>query len=131
VEGHVVGKAEELLPGQRLIVTVKGINIGVFNVKGKYYALNNRCPHQGGPLCEGPIGGLLTSSFPGQYEMTRADEIVRCPWHLWEFDILTGRAIGDPVKDRVKTWKVTVEPLERSVPTYPVTVEAGLLVVHV
>src|SRR5688572_26339250 len=100
--GHVIGKAADLPPGQRAIVMVKGISVGVFNVNGEYYALNNRCPHQGGPLCEGPICDLLVSPLPGQFELTRRGEIVRCPWHKWEFDIKTGRAIGDPVKDRVK-----------------------------
>ena len=134
-EQVVVGKAVDLPPGQRTIVAVKGLSIGVFNVKGEFYALNNRCPHQGGPLCLGRLTGLGVATIPGQMTWTRSGEILRCPWHMWEFDIKTGRALVDPVKARVKQFPVTVEATLESheIPraeTYPVTVESGWLVVH-
>ncbi len=137
--GHVIGRAAELPPGERRIVTLRGISIGVFNVHGEYYALHNRCAHQGGPVCLGDIVGLATSPTPGQCEWTREGEILRCPWHRWEFDIKTGLALVDPARVRVKSYHVTVEPVEEKVrppdpprlETYPVTVESGWLVVHV
>jgi len=137
--GHVIARAAELPPGERRIVTLRGISIGVFNVRGEYYALHNRCAHQGGPVCLGDIVGLAISPAPGQYEWTREGEILRCPWHRWEFDIKTGLAIVDPTKVRVKSYQVTVESVEEKVrppdpprlETYPVTVESGWLVVHV
>ena len=53
---YVVGKVKDLPPGQRKIVPVGGESeIGVFNVKGCFYALKNLCPHKGGPLCQGRI----------------------------------------------------------------------------
>ena len=61
---HVVGKVAEIGPGQRKIVTVEGISIGVFNVGGTYYALRNRCPHQGAPLCQGSVKGTALPSSP-------------------------------------------------------------------
>jgi 3-phenylpropionate/trans-cinnamate dioxygenase ferredoxin subunit len=115
-------------------VTVNGLTIGVFNVGGSYYALLNRCAHQGGPLCLGEIKGLAVSTIPGQVEWTRDGEILRCPWHRWEFDITTGLALIDPARVRVKSYEVTVEPEPVEpprVPTYPVTVESGWLVVHI
>lgn len=128
---HVVGRAADLLPGQRLLVTLNGITVGVFNIHGEYYALINRCSHQGGPLCQGLLVGLIESSGPGEYSVTRHGEILRCPWHAWEFDVRTGRAVVDPHKVRVKTYEVTVEPyVPPDVETYPVTVESGALVVH-
>jgi nitrite reductase/ring-hydroxylating ferredoxin subunit len=137
--GHVIARAAELPPGERRIVTLRGISIGVFNVHGEYYALHNRCAHQGGPVCLGDIVGLATSPAPGQYEWTREGEILRCPWHRWEFDIKTGLAIVDPTTVRVKSYQVTVESVEEKVrppdpprlETYPVTVESGWLVVHI
>ena len=48
---HVVATVEEIPPGQRKIVEVAGRSIGIFNVSGEFFALRNRCPHQGGPLC--------------------------------------------------------------------------------
>lgn len=132
---HVVGKAADLPPGERLVVTLDGRSVGVFNVHGAYYALLNRCSHQGGPLCLGTLVGLAESNQPGEYTMTRQGEIIRCPWHAWEFDIRTGKAILDPHRSRVKTYQVTVEPgvpagVPADVETYAVSVESGLLVVH-
>ncbi|HEY2440280.1 MAG TPA: Rieske 2Fe-2S domain-containing protein, partial [Solirubrobacteraceae bacterium] len=49
----VVARADEIAPGERKIVQIGSRSIGVFNVAGEYFALRNRCPHQGGPLCQG------------------------------------------------------------------------------
>jgi nitrite reductase/ring-hydroxylating ferredoxin subunit len=129
---HIIGRVSELPPGERQIVDIEGRSIGIFNVQGQYYALRNRCPHQGAPLCLGAIKGMALPSKPGEYLWGREGEILRCPWHGWEFDILTGRSIFNPHRVRVRTYEVTVEPDEDpSVETYPVTVEDGVIVLHV
>ena len=128
---HVVGRISELPPGGRKIVEVEGRSIGVFNVHGQFYALRNRCPHQAAPLCLGAIKGMTLPGKPGEYIWAREGEILRCPWHGWEFDITTGRSIFNPHKTRVKTYEVTVEPEDESVETYAVSVEDGLIVLHV
>ncbi len=132
---HVIGRAGEIPPGSRRIVEAEGRSIGVFNVQGSYYALRNSCPHQAAPLCLGSIKGMTMPSKPGEYIWARDGEIVRCPWHGWEFDILTGRSIFNPHKMRVKTYEVTVEQgaeeLPDEVETFPVTVEEGLVILHV
>jgi 3-phenylpropionate/trans-cinnamate dioxygenase ferredoxin subunit len=75
--------------------------------------------------------GIARSSGPGDYGWARAGEILRCPWHAWEFDIKTGKAVVDPQKVRVKTYEVSVEPyVPPDVETFDVTVESGWLVVH-
>ena len=56
---HVIAAAGDIKPGEKKLVTVKGREIGVFNVGGEYYALANRCPHAGGPMCEGMISSLV------------------------------------------------------------------------
>ena len=128
---HVVGRISELPPGGRKIVEVEGRSIGVFNVHGQFYALRNRCPHQAAPLCLGAIKGMPLPGKPGEYIWAREGEILRCPWHGWEFDITTGRSIFNPHRTRVKTYEVTVEPEDESVETYAVSVEDGLIVLHV
>jgi 3-phenylpropionate/trans-cinnamate dioxygenase ferredoxin subunit len=128
---HVVGRASELPPGQRKIVEVEGRSIGVFNVHGRFYALRNRCPHQAAPLCLGAIKGMTLPGKPGEYTWAREGEILRCPWHGWEFDITTGRSIFNPHGTRVRRYEVTVEPEDEAVDTYSVTVEDGALVLHV
>ena len=51
---HAVAAVNELPPGTRKLVNVKGRAIAIFNIKGEFFALFNRCPHQGGSLCHGP-----------------------------------------------------------------------------
>ena len=87
---------DEIPPGGRKIVEVGGRSIGVFNVGGEFFALRNRCPHQGGPLCLGITLGFLRSAGPGEFHYSRAGEILRCPWHGWEFDMRTGQSWFDP-----------------------------------
>jgi nitrite reductase (NADH) small subunit len=134
---HIVCTVEDLPPGKRKIVELDGLSIGVFNVNGSFHALKNICPHQGAPLCQGSIKGTALPSGPGEYVWAREGEILRCPWHGWEFDLLTGRSIFNPHKVRVKAYDVSVErgrsaaADDPSVETYTVTVEEECVVVHV
>ncbi len=132
---HVVSRVSELPPGERRIVEVAGRSIGVFNVNGAFHALRNSCPHQAAPLCLGSIKGMTMPSRPGEYIWAREGEILRCPWHGWEFDILTGRSIFNPHRTRVKAYDVTVESHiddeVESVETFEVTIEDGWVVLHV
>jgi nitrite reductase/ring-hydroxylating ferredoxin subunit len=107
---YIVGTTEEILPGQRKIVEIGGRTVGVFNVNGEYFAVLNRCPHQGGSLCSGRQSGVVTSNRPGEYVTSRAGEIIRCPWHGWEFDLRTGQSWFDPRAVRVRRYDVSVEP---------------------
>ena len=105
---HVVCAAADLQPGERRIVQVQGRSIGVFNVGGRFYGLHNGCPHRGGPLCEGRVGGT-TLQEPGHvFAYGRDGQILRCAWHGWEFDIATGRALADPAV-RARTYPLAVE----------------------
>jgi nitrite reductase (NADH) small subunit len=111
----VVGRVEEIPPGERVIVTpFRGrAGIGVFNVAGTFHALRNLCPHKLGPLCTGRVSGqVVAESPPSTYapglDIERDGEIVRCPWHLWEFEIATGQCLVDP-RMRVKTYPVVIE----------------------
>jgi len=106
---HVVCRVDELPPGQHRIVSVQGRSIGVYNVNGTFHALLNRCPHRAAPLCQGVVTGLITSPAIYQREMTRDGEIVRCPWHGWEFDITDGRSIFNPHRVRARSYEVFVE----------------------
>ena len=126
---HVVARVDEIPPGERKIVEIAGRSIGVFNVDGEFFALRNRCPHQGGPLCEGFVIGALSSDGPGEYEHRPHDAHVRCPWHGWEFDLRTGASWFDPQRTRVARYDVRVQPGPAE--TYPVSVRDELVVVSV
>src|SRR4051794_24252435 len=106
---HVICRVEELPPGERKLVTIAGRTVGIFNVSGSYHALLNRCPHMAAPLCKGVVTGLITSPEQYKAELSRDGEILRCPWHGWEFDILTGQSVFNPHRVRVRSYKVLVE----------------------
>jgi len=107
---YVVGTVEEIPPGARKIVDAGGRSIGVFNVDGEYFAVLNRCPHQGGPLCKCETLGSLRPGEVGEFHYSRAGEIVRCPWHGWEYDLRTGQSWFDPARVVVRRYEVSVEP---------------------
>ena len=106
---HVVAAAADVPPGARIRVEVEGQGIAIFNVGGAYYGLLDRCPHMGGRLSEGVQIGLVEGAKPGCYDYARAGEIVRCPWHGWEFDIRTGKSRFDPVRWKTRTFDVDLE----------------------
>jgi 3-phenylpropionate/trans-cinnamate dioxygenase ferredoxin subunit len=106
--GHVVASVDEIPPGERKLVEVSGRAIVVYNLGGKFFALNNRCPHRGGSLFHGVQTALVESNEPGQYLLSRRGEMVKCPWHGWEFDIRTGKSWCDPARLRVRQYPVSV-----------------------
>lgn len=105
---YVVAAAAELPPGQRKIIKVAGREIGVFNLNGSFYALRNVCPHKGAPLCRGRLRPLVISDGVSHIDYRREGEVLKCPWHLWEFDIKTGCALHDEAL-RVRTYSVVQE----------------------
>ena len=97
-----------LQPGERKIIDVNGRSIGIFNVDGEYFAMHNRCPHMGGQLCAGPVTGTTLETDKTEFIYGRHNEIIRCGWHGWEFEIKTGICTVDK-RMRAKVYKVTVE----------------------
>jgi nitrite reductase (NADH) small subunit len=132
---HPICKTSDLPSGERTIVELEGKSIGIFNVNGAYYALRNVCPHQKAPLCKGNVGGTTLPSKPGEYIWGCEGQIVRCPWHGWEFNITTGESVFNPHRIRVKSYQVTVEPgaedeVDPAVETYDVSVEDQQVFLH-
>ena len=87
-----VAKADEIKPGQARLIDVKGKQIAVFNIDGAFFAIDNMCTHEAGPLAEGEISG---------HEVT-------CPWHGAKFDVRTGEVLGPPAYDDVICYAVRV-----------------------
>lgn len=98
----------ELPPGSATVVEAFGTTVAVFNVDGVFYAIDNNCPHHQGPLCRGRVGGTLLPSAPYEYRYGLDGRVVTCPWHKWQFDLTSGRAIFDPAV-RVPTYATHVE----------------------
>ena len=108
-EKKIVARVADIPPGSRKVVTVDGRDIAVFNIDGEYFAITNTCPHEGADLSKGVLSGVVESDEPGCYKLSRPGELIKCPWHGWEFDIRTGRSYCDPRKIRVKNFTVEVE----------------------
>lgn len=104
---YPVATVEELPEGAFKMVEIDGRSIGVYNVKGDYVAVHNYCPHQGAALCRGPVCGTTLESQVYEYIYGRDQEIIRCPWHGWEFDLKTGKSLFSE-KVRVRRYKVEV-----------------------
>jgi len=80
---HKVAELDEIIEGRVKSVTAGSQSIALVHFDGQYAAMDNRCPHQGGPLGEGSI------------EKGLGDQCwLRCPWHGWDFDPLTGKPPG-------------------------------------
>jgi nitrite reductase (NADH) small subunit len=75
-----VARVADIPDGERKIVHVEGISIGVFHHEGKWFALRNSCIHRGGPAATGTLQG----------------DILTCPWHGFQYDVTTGRCLADP-----------------------------------
>lgn len=86
-----VARADEIPEGERKIVTVDGISIGIFHHGGGWYALHNSCLHRGGPVCTGTVTG----------------DVIECPWHGFKYNVTNGQLISDP-KSHLDTFPVTV-----------------------
>ncbi|WP_447972525.1 Rieske (2Fe-2S) protein [Nitrospira sp. Kam-Ns4a] len=87
-----VAKLSDLEPGACLSVEAEGTTVALFNVGGTIYALDNTCPHAGGPLGEGTLNG----------------GVVECPWHGWRYHVQTGERVENP-EIKVACYQVTVE----------------------
>lgn len=75
-----VAAVDDVPPGSGKVVQAAGRALGLFNVEGAFYAIENTCLHRGGPVGEGDLEGV----------------VVTCPWHGFQYDVTTGRNVFDP-----------------------------------
>ena len=91
----------------RVVVTDRH-EVGVFKWRGALYAIRNYCCHQGGPICRGSLTLRIASSSVGEVEIDQDTPVLLCPWHNWEFDPRTGRALIEGDRFRLKMWPIRV-----------------------
>jgi 3-phenylpropionate/trans-cinnamate dioxygenase ferredoxin subunit len=94
VAWHEVCPADELPPGTMKIVRVGLLDVGVYNCDGEYRAIEDRCSHDDGPLCEG--------------DWEADDCVVVCPRHGSRFDLASGRPLSLPAYEPVDVFPVEV-----------------------
>ena len=85
-----VAKKSEIPEAGAIAVEVEDKRLALINLRGEIYAIDDDCPHEGGPLSEGTISG----------------EEIECPWHTSHFNIKTGRVTIDPATEDVATYRV-------------------------
>ena len=85
-----VATVEEIPQGQGKVFEVNGNQVAVWNLNGNFCAFQNVCPHRGGPVGEGEVEG----------------NIITCPWHGWQFDVVTGVS---PINPAAKLTKYDVK----------------------
>jgi 3-phenylpropionate/trans-cinnamate dioxygenase ferredoxin subunit len=88
-----IATTDEIQPGERMVVEIDNKWIVVFNVGGTYYAIEDRCPHDDGPLAEGMLHECM----------------IECPRHGAAFDIATGKVLAPPAFTDVAVFPVRVE----------------------
>jgi nitrite reductase/ring-hydroxylating ferredoxin subunit len=87
-----VASVSELAPGQAKRVDIAGRSIAIFNVDGRYHAIDEACNHRGGPLSEGEVEG----------------DAVVCPWHGAKFNLITGELLSPPGRGPVNSYATRV-----------------------
>ncbi|MFA4820169.1 MAG: Rieske 2Fe-2S domain-containing protein [Candidatus Aenigmatarchaeota archaeon] len=87
-----VAKINDVKPGEGKVIDADGMEIALFNVGGTFHAIDNSCPHKGGPLGEGVMDG----------------EVVTCPWHGWRFNVVAGNSPVMPTA-HLKKFEVKIE----------------------
>jgi nitrite reductase/ring-hydroxylating ferredoxin subunit len=85
-----VAKKSEIPEASAIVVEVERKRLALINLSGEIYAIDDDCPHEGGPLSEGTISG----------------EEIECPWHTSHFNIKTGRVAMDPATEDVAIYRV-------------------------
>jgi nitrite reductase/ring-hydroxylating ferredoxin subunit len=134
---YVVAKVDEIADGTSKLVSVAGREIGVFNLDGSFYALLSKCPHKGAELCKGSIVRRVTSEEPGQYHVVAGSQMIRCPWHGWQYDLRTGQSWCDSDNVSLRKYAVSVESGEGILKgpfvaeSYPVAIEESYVVVEI
>lgn len=91
-EFRKIASTQDIAVGCGKVVQASQEVLALFNIDGKFYAIDNTCPHRGGPLGEGDLEGC----------------VVTCPWHGWNFDVTTGCSQDIP-DEKIKTYSCKVE----------------------
>lgn len=107
----LVGKVAEFPVNDCRILSIDGVEVGIFNIGEKLIAYENRCPHMGGPVCQGKLFNKVEEKLTDQMKSTGLkfgkDRHVVCPWHGYEFNLETGRHPGSE-KVRLRRFDLTV-----------------------
>ncbi len=101
---HVIGEAADFADREIRRVVVADKPLCLVRLGEEFFALADRCPHGGARLSGGRFSGVVESEGPGHYRLCRPDEMLKCPWHGWEYDVRTGQSWSDPKSTRTRAF---------------------------
>jgi nitrite reductase (NADH) small subunit len=113
-----VGAVDGFIEGAFALITAgkRRHELGILRWHGRFFAVSNRCPHHGGPLCAGGVTTALLADCLridgedltfGGLRVEEDSPVVVCPWHHWEFVVSDGTCLADP-RVRARTYRTTV-----------------------
>jgi len=115
------GEAEGFAPGDFHMITAGTRRIGVIRLQnGEFRALRDWCPHKGAAICKGIVSGTWPPSSPGELRYERENEIVACPWHGFEYDLVSGAELCQPDAPKLRFYPTAIVD-GRVVVTVPAT----------
>jgi len=114
---HLVTSVEALEEAKPALHMVEGRSIGIIKSNGEIFAVRNVCPHKRAPVCQGQLRGTMLPSDPDTFVFGMENQVLRCPWHGWEFDLASGKTL--------------CEGLNRKLSYYPVTLKDGSVYVEI
>lgn len=104
-----IGPIADLPVGEFVVKAIGRREIGVVRLAdGRVHAVLNRCPHRGAPVCAGVLSGTLLPGGPDELRLGMAGEVLRCPWHGYEFGLADGACLFTGSRLRLRTFRVEV-----------------------
>ena len=105
---HHIGRLDDLPLHEVRRVEIAGRVVGIIRTETGVFAIGNRCPHQGGPICSGRVTGTMLPSAPDEYRYGHDGLVIQCPWHAYEFRIDTGESVEGVIAGRVPVYRTDV-----------------------
>ena len=105
---HYIARLDELALRKVHRFEIEGRTVGIIRTETDVFAIGNRCPHQGGPMCFGHVTGTMLPSAPDQYVYGEDGLVIQCPWHAYEFRVDSGESVGHVVHGRVPVYQAEI-----------------------
>lgn len=103
-----VGDVESFPEAACTIVSINEREIGIVRWRSRFFALLNKCADQSGPVCTGPLRPHLSYDTELDKIIGNDDRpMIKCPYHFWQFDVMTGRSILN--NTRLRTFRTSIE----------------------
>lgn len=106
---HFVGNIDDFQNNRCNKLKIGKRNILVWRSNDQFYATREECPHQGVSLACEELSGTMLPSAPKEFEHGLEGRVIRCPWHKWEFDAKSGKALFGTETRHLGTFPVVVE----------------------